>query len=99
MKHKKNYLIALLVAVAVFGVTVAAEEKYTAAFQLFLPNVMRSEITPGAETPDPCIIPPYPAATGVVCPTYDPYPAPGTPEPSVTPGPGREKVFLPWVRK
>lgn len=98
MKHKKNYLIALLVVVAVLGITATAGES-AIQFQLFLPNVMRSELTPGAETPDPCIIPPYPAATGVVCPTYDPYPAPGTPEPSVTPGPDGKIVFLPLVRK
>lgn len=98
MKRKKNYLIALLVAVAVLGVT-AAVAGQSIDCQLFMPGVMKSEITPGSETPDPCIIPPYPAATGVVCPTNDPYPAPGTPEPSVTPDPAREKVFLPLVRK
>jgi hypothetical protein len=98
MKRKTIYLITLLVAVAVLGITATAGES-ASTMLLFLPEVLRSEVTPGAETPDPCIIPPYPAATGVVCPTYDPYPAPGTPEPSVTPDPGREKVFLPWVRK
>jgi hypothetical protein len=99
MKRKTIYLAALLVGVEILGVTVAAVEKNIEAYQQFLPNIMKSEITPGSETPDPCMIPPYPAATGVVCPTYDPYPAPGTPEPSVTPGPGGEKVFLPFIKK
>lgn len=98
MKRKTSYLAVLLVAVAGLGVTATAGES-AIAFQQFLPIVVKSEITPGSETPDPCIIPPYPAATGVVCPTNDPYPAPGTPEPSVTPDPAREKVFLPLVRK